>query len=397
MSPPTGTGPEASLDLGHVGFDRGARLLLDHALRSLAPGARLRVSGTDPALRVHLAVWARRRGHRLDDPFTVVKGSSEDDRWRDARLAGEADTVTTGVADAQWGLAARGALLESGGPTPHFDLDRHDAVWAEPAPRLARTAVASQWDPDTAIDWSADFELPLAVERAVVQVMTYLVENEQAALVVPARFLGRVHPHFREVVHVLAVQIADEARHVDVFTRRARLRGQPLGVSGVSGRASLQTLLDEPDFTLAMFLLSVLGEGSFLNLLAFLERHAPDPVTRSIARLVRQDEARHVSFGLARVELAVQTEPTLRDRLRLAVERRHDALRHTAGLDETVFDSLVLLAAGSWHPEAIATGVDQVRALQSEMDEGRRRRLARLGFSSDEAAALSSLHTKNFM
>ena len=28
--------------------------------------------------------------------------------------------------------------------------------------------------------------------------MTYLVENEQAALMVPARFLGRIHPHFRE-------------------------------------------------------------------------------------------------------------------------------------------------------------------------------------------------------
>jgi hypothetical protein len=31
------------------------------------------------------------------------------------------------------------------------------------------------------------------------------------------------------------------------------------------------------------------------------------------------------------------------------------------------------------------------------MDEGRRRRLVRLGFDVDDAAALSALHTRNFM
>jgi len=30
-------------------------------------------------------------------------------------------------------------------------------------------------------------------------------------------------------------------------------------------------------------------------------------------------------------------------------------------------------------------------------DDGRRRRLARLGFSPDDAAELSALHTRNFM
>ena len=98
--------------------------------------------------------------------------------------------------------------------------------------------------------------------------MTYLVENEQAALLIPARMLARIHPHFREVLQLLAVQAADEARHIEVFTRRALLTGGEMGVSGAGGRASLDTLLDEPDFTLAGFLLSVLGEGSFLDLLA---------------------------------------------------------------------------------------------------------------------------------
>lgn len=396
-SPDEATGPATTVDLGRLGFDRGAHLLLDRATRALPTGGRVVVEGEDPALHIHLGVWARARGHRVVRPGVVEKGPAQRDRWHDAARAGDPDAVTDGRAEPTWGLAARGALLESGGPAPHFDLDTRAVVWADVAPRLYTQALAGQWDPASAVPWDAPSDLPAEIEDAVVAVMTYLVENEQAALTVPARFLGRIHPHFREVVQLLAVQVADEARHVEVFTRRARLHGRALGVSGAGGRSSLQTLLDEPDFTLALFLLSVLGEGSFLSLLSFLERHAPDPVTRAVARLVLQDEARHVAFGLAHLELAVGADPGLRARLRLAVERRHDALRHTAGLNDAVRDALVVLAAGSWEPDAIATGFERVRALEADMDEGRRRRLIRLGFDAHDAAALSALHTRNFM
>ena len=248
-----------------------------------------------------------------------------------------------------------------------------------------------------AVGWDAEFELPEEVERAVVQIMTYLIENEQAALMVPARFIGRIHPHYREVIQLLAVQMADEARHVEVFSRRARLRGGPLGVSAAAGRASLQTLLEEQEFSLSSFLLSVLGEGTFLNLLAFLGEHAPDPVTAQVCRLALQDEARHVAFGLAHLEEQLAGEPGLRDRLASAIERRHRALERTAGLSADVHDALIVLAAGQWTPEAIGRGSDRVQALQVEMDTGRRRRLVRLGFSDAEAAELSMLHTANFM
>jgi hypothetical protein len=66
-------------------------------------------------------------------------------------------------------------------------------------------------------------------------------------------------------------------------------------------------------------------------------------------------------------------------------------------LNQQVFDALVVLAAGSWTPSAIATGYAAVERLQAEMDEGRQRRLVRLGFVPDEAGALSALHTRNFM
>jgi hypothetical protein len=388
-----------TVDLGLLGLDRGASLLLERAVAGMLPGQHLRVLGADPALVVHLRVWARMAGHRLqfsDDVPVVVRGNVAERRWADAVRAGDRSQVVE-HASAQWGLAARGALVESGGV--HLvgsDLDRKDLVWSDLAPKLYAQAVANQWDPATEVDWTPP-ALPAEVEAAVVQIMTYLIENEQAALLVPARFLGRIHPHYREVVGFLATQIADEARHVEIFTRRLGLCGGPPGLSGVGGRSSLQTLLDESDWANASFLLSVLGEGSFLSLLSFLERHAPDPVTARVAHLALTDEARHVAFAIAHLEEHVTTDRAKRDRLRAAVERRHDALATTGGLSPAVHDSLVLLVAGEWAPAAIQAGWDAVQSLQADMDEGRQRRLIRLGFTDQEAVELSALHTKNFM
>ncbi|MFN2607312.1 MAG: ferritin-like domain-containing protein [Acidimicrobiales bacterium] len=405
-------------------------MLLRRALAAVAPGHRLEVRARAPEAGPHLRAWCRDRGHAVElaaallpgpassgtrdssgahagrapegprgSPVVgwVTRGTAVDARRRGAERATGPHGGVADRAPGTWGLAARGALVEAGGPDFRFPLATRDSVWADTAAGIYRQAVANQWDPATAVDWDAPLDLPPEVEAAVVTVMTYLVENENAALVVPARFLAQVHPHFREVMGALAVQVADEARHVEVFTRRAELGGQPLGLSSAAGQASLQTLVEEPDFAVAHFLLSVLGEGTFLSLLSFLERHAPDPVTRQVTRLALADEARHVAFGMAHLEHVVGAEPALRGRLGAAVRRRHDALAHTAGLNEEVFDALVLMAAGSWDPAALASGFALVQELEAEMAEGRRRRLVRLGYAPEEANELSSLHTRNFM
>jgi hypothetical protein len=389
----------ATTSLDDLSVDAGGHLLIEHALAALPPGDRLTITGRHPALAIHLVAWCREHGHRIDrgDPPVIIKGTSEQQRWQGAVRAGSPAGPPDAVADQRWGLAARGALVEAGGPPIGACWADRDHVWADVAPRLYAAAAAAQWDPATAVDWSATATLPPAAERAVVQVMTYLVENEQAALIIPARLLSQIHPHFREVMQLLAIQAADEARHVEVFGRRALLHGGPLGASSVGGRASLHTLLAEPDFTTASFLLSVLGEGTFVDLLRFLHQHAPDRVTADVTRLALRDEARHVAFGVAHSAHAARSDPGYLGALRQAVERRHAALLETAGLGSDVFDALVLLAAGSWEPAAIGRGWRAVQELQHTMDEGRRRRLEYIGFPPGEAAELSALHTRNFM
>ena len=394
------------LDLGTLRFDQGAHLLVKRALNTLNPGQELQVRGSAPDLGLHLQVWCRSAGHRFapvngEGGYRIARGAADVGRWQGAEQAGGADPRQPGsVLDApprRWGLAARGATVELGTPEFAFHLAEKRNVWADEAVRLYASAVAAQWDPNTAIPWDEPFDLPDEVEDAVVQLMTYLVENETAALVVPSRFVAQLHPHFREVMQLLAVQAADEARHVEVFTRRGLLKRDRLGLSTIGGQASLKTLVDEPDFAIASFLLSVMGEGTFLVLLRFLERYAPDPVTREVTRLAANDEARHVAFGVAHLRESAKHDPALLDRLAQSVHRRHDALRHTAGLNREVYDALVLVAAGSWDHDHLRQGSHSVGQLVRDMDAARQRNLARVGFNDDQAATLSGLHTRNFM
>ncbi|MES3023224.1 MAG: ferritin-like domain-containing protein [Pseudomonadota bacterium] len=399
---------QATIDIEDLGFDGGAHILVKHGLQDVAPGAQLLVTGSGADWEGALSTWCRNQGHhcRIErqggrSVALVRRGDAEAGRWRGAMQSGHADPAREGavapLAQARWGLAARGATIEAGAPEMHFRLDQKSEVWVERAADLYAQAAALQWNPATAIDWDAQFTLPDMVEDAVVQVLTYMIENEVAALVVPARFLGQLHPHFREVQAVLAIQVADEARHIEVFTRRLRLKGREPALSTAGGQNSLKTLLDEPDFSVAEFLLSVLGEGTFVSLLHFLHLHAPDPVTRQIARLAARDEARHVAFGMLHLQGRIEQEPAFRTRLANAVQTRNDALSGTSGLNEEVFDALILLAAGALTPAAIATGYLRVQELMVDMADGRQARLEKLGFDKLSAQQLSALHTRNFM
>jgi len=388
--------PKAQVDLEDLTLHEGWPILLRRALATLAAGELLEVRGDSPDLTEELAVWCRKEGHRS---LGAGKGLNI---YRIERGAEPAALMVTGsgiaeVADPQWGLAPRGARVESGGPEFAFTFRQKRDIWAKELSTIYKQAVGNQWSAARDIPWGSLIKLPEEVEAAVCQIMTFLTENEFAALYVPARFIPRIHPHYREVVEVLAVQIVDEARHAEAFTRRAEAGGNGLGTTAVSGQLSLQTLLEEPDFTTATFLLCVMGEGTFLTLLKFLEEQAPEPVTAALARLAHRDEARHVAFGLEHLRYVLEREPGRRISLAAAVERRSRMLAAVSGLSPYVHDALTVLAGGGTSPRQIREGARHVSALHREMDRARRERLQSLSFSADEATNLSSYHTKNFM
>jgi hypothetical protein len=392
------------IDIKNLGFERGAHLLIRRALQGMTIGSELTIENFDDKWPPQLQAWCRSEGHgvRFENKVAIItRGAMSEGRWSDAHATGSSDprqdNAVLEKAHEGWGLAARGAKVELSSPSFHFRLNQKAEIWAENIHELYTQALAGQWNPDQALDWSTPQEHAEVLEEAIVQIMTYLIENENVALLVPARFLGQVHPHFREVQALMAIQIADEARHADVFTRRIRVYGHGPALSTAGGQTSLKTLLDEPDFSIAQLLLAVLGEGTFVNLLQFLGEVAPDALTRKIAQLTARDESRHVAFGMSHLLYHLEQEPELREKLKAAIHHRHHHLSQSSGLNAEVFDSLLVLAAGSLTPEAVGEGYKKVETLLKEMAEGRKTRLIRLGFSLADAQELANLHTRNFM
>jgi TusA-related sulfurtransferase len=388
--------PKQQVDLEDLALHEGATVLLRRALARLGWGEWLEVRADSPELAEQLAAWCRKEGLSYESKQGVA-GLHRIQSAGAAPLIITSRTRISETAEPCWGLAPRGARVESGGPEFGFTLRQKRDVWARGLSTIYAQAAANQWSASRDIPWNELPQLTPEVEGAVAQIMTFLTENEFAALYVPARFIPRIHPHYREVVDVLAMQIVDEARHAEAFTRRAEAGGAGLGTTAMSGQLSLKTLLEEPDFTTATFLLCVMGEGTFLTLLKFLGEHAPDCVTAALARLSHRDEARHVAFGTEHMRYVCEREPEMRLMLAAAVERRSQVLASISGLSPYVHDALVVFAGGGVSVAQIREGARHVAELQREMDLARRERLQSLGFEPDVASRMSAYHTKNFM
>ncbi len=414
-----------AIDAGELPLGGGLLALVRPALQLLEPGGVLAINSCHDSLQDDLSVWCKVQQHdylghepapnAVDQSHVCIRhlirrgtqSVPQGDRETGMRLEARngtlrADSVLTAVpmpetADPRSGFAPRGAQVEPGGPRYPFDLlDRRHVAPPEVA-KLFDQAVESQWDGNRDIPWH---NLPAHapdLERAIGQVFTFLAENELSALYVPSRFVSRIHPAYAEVAMFLSTQMADEARHMDVFLKRARTGGAGLGVSSVTTSQSLLSLLELTDFTEATFLLSVLGEGTFIDLLRFIEDHAPDDVTAEIVRRAGNDEARHVHFGLVHVRHALANDPGLYQRLESAVRRRAAVMAASSGVPEPLHDGLTVLAAGSMQPRAIARGHDDFRQLLEDMHNNRMKRLEHAGFTPAQAKTLSELHTPNFM
>ena len=408
-----------AIDGGDLPLGGGLLALIRPAFDLLEPGGVLGVNSTNPALRDDLARWCELQHHEYLErqqtdqgydrhliargPLSLAHGKREKDITL-PRHDGHptAEDVLKSIpmperADPSSGFAPRGARVEPGGPRYPFSLlERHHVAPPEVA-KLYDQAVSAQWNALTDIPWSKLPRLPDAIERAIGQVFTFLAENELSALYVPSKFVSRIHPAYAETAMFLSTQMADEARHIDVFLKRARAGGGGLGVSSTTTSRSLLSLLALEDFTEAAFLLSVLGEGTFVDLLKFIEDHAPDEVTAEVVRRARNDEVRHVHFGLVHVRHALSHDDTLYSRLENAVRRRAATLSGVGGPPDPLQDGLTVLAAGSTDSRAISRGHEAFRELLVTMHESRLRRLEHAGFTNEQAQLLSDLHTPNFM
>ncbi|MBX5467630.1 MAG: ferritin-like domain-containing protein [Firmicutes bacterium] len=412
--------PDARCDLGTLPPGQAGLLLLERARRDAGASGLLEVVTRHARWVAEMPSWARLHSAEVvafgDDqthhrwllrvlPGPDVRGRPD---WgvRLPRRAGGVDLRDWLVgqagqvaerAEAWWGLVPRGAVAEAGGPLWPFTLARREAVWDGETAGLLEDATRRQWNATTDIAWDSLPALPDDLEWAVCQIMTFLVENELVALYVPAKFLAQIHPHYLEPVLFLASVVYDEARHVEVFTKRALANGGGLQYSSALSAWSLHSLFVQEDYFTASFLLHVLGEGTFLDLLSFVAEWAPDPVTAEVVRRARSDEQRHVAYGIAHVRRVLREASQRVEDLVAAAEARQAYLQAVSGGQPMMTLALAMLAGGGGTPAAVDAGLPTVHALYAEMHRRRVGRLQQVGLPESVAEHLSRLHTPNFM
>ena len=245
-------------------------------------------------------------------------------------------------------LLPRDARAREDAPrTGIYYADKPD-VWSENSRLLYEEAVQRQWSSATDIPWETVQPLPDDVERAMCQLCTFLTEVEFIAGDAPGQWLPRINPAHYETKLFLLSQIMDEARHLDVFRKRALVNGGGLLSEGQSG-PSLRVILDAKDFTEMSAIMHVFAEGFIQSLFRTGEYVSYNEAEKRIYRLCYQDESRHLGFGVMHLKYILETEPWRRDEIHHYLDQVEGPLSmDTINVSSATpyFDEAIIVLAG---------------------------------------------------
>lgn len=208
-------------------------------------------------------------------------------------------------------MAARGSTLDQDATYPDmgYIYNQKYQVWADNVVPLYEESVQRQWSATRDIPWDTLKPLPDDLERAQCQISTFLTEVEMIASDFPAKWLWRMNQHFHEVKMFLCTQAMDEARHLEVFRKRALANGGGLLRCRADTEMGLANILLAPTYIQGSFLMHVGGEGLVLDIFRAGEFLAQNKCEKEIYRLCMQDEARHVSYGTMHLKYFLEHHP----------------------------------------------------------------------------------------
>jgi hypothetical protein len=196
------------------------------------------------------------------------------------------------------------------------------ALWSESALLLYEEAVQRQWSSAMDIPWADMPELSDDLEYAMSQLCTFLTQVEFIAGDVPGMYAPNVSGEYFEIALFLASQIMDEARHLDVFRKRALSNGIGLLQAG-PGAIGLLNAQDMVEMTSTLHLV---GEGFVQSMFRMGELFAQTEVDKRMFRLAAQDESRHVAFGVMHIKHVLDTEPERHDEVHTYLDRTEGLL-----------------------------------------------------------------------
>ncbi len=226
-----------------------------------------------------------------------------------------------------------------------YTINEMTEIWADNAASLYDEAVVRQWNSVTDVPWEKLEKLPEDMEKAVCQMCTGLAEVEFVAGDMPAKWLCRINHDFHEVKLFLATQIMDEARHLDVFRKRALANGGGLLMVSPGQEELLAAILNAPDYATASALMHIFGEGFVLTLFRQGEYLAPTEVEKTIFGLCMQDEARHVAYGVKHLKFLLERHPEREKEIHAILETGEQAI-FSLTLEPQTSEPRAILAGG---------------------------------------------------
>jgi hypothetical protein len=242
---------------------------------------------------------------------------------------------------------ARGAAKREGVPRIGYYLDKKADVWSQNATLLYEEAVQRQWSSATDIPWETLEPLPDEIERAMCQLCTFLTEVEFIAGDTPGQWLPRISNEHFETKLFLCSQIVDEARHLDVFRKRALANGG--GLLSASPTSSLRTIINARDFTEMSTIMHVQAEGFVQSMFRMGELIAKNEAEKRMFRLCAQDESRHLGFGVMHLKYVLENEPWRREEIHSYLDESENADPETGTFGINVAEALIVLLGGGRH------------------------------------------------
>ncbi|MEW6299247.1 MAG: ferritin-like domain-containing protein [Thermodesulfobacteriota bacterium] len=288
-------------------------------------------------------------------------------------------------------FAPRGAELPEGLPDLQPAVSHKSEVWAYNTEGYYEEAMTRQWNATLDVPWHelAKYELPDDISRAYAQLLTFLTEVEMIATDVPAQWLGRLNNDFTEVKNFMATQVMDEARHSEVFRKRALTTGYGLMKASPQNELSLKLIRDSDSFAEMSLALHLVGEGFVLTLFRFSEYISPTELDKKMFRLVMQDEARHVGYGVQHLKWVMRHFPEKREVIHQHLDEVENMV-FGGGYAVEVTEPFIILAGKGGKKENIEQGTRITALFQMKQIEEYFERLDKCGL--EDRRGRSKLH-----
>jgi hypothetical protein len=191
------------------------------------------------------------------------------------------------------------------------------------------------------------------------QLCTFLQECVAVTVGLSSHWIYSINQEFLELKSYLSTQILDQARHIEVFRKRALVGGQGLKRASATAEQALKEIFSAETYIQS----SVAGNLMLGSFLLGLYRHvaavAPSRTDRKLFRFVMQDTARLVAYGNGNLRYHLIHQPHQTAFLNDYLDATEHCLLGLIGSQECL-EPLIILSGGGTASAQVQAGSRRV-------------------------------------